>query len=110
MSMKTPSKIAIVVLFAILALAFGFLNTAATGWPSLEKLVDAAKHCRPPLAMLMFVAGWFMNYILAGLVIFAALVFTVLRLGGGIAAVSGLGYVPASVLPAPLRRFLFGEK
>jgi hypothetical protein len=51
-----------------------------------------------------------MNYIVAGLVILAALVFAVLRLGGGIAAVSGLGYMPASVLPAPLRRFLFGEK
>jgi hypothetical protein len=97
-------------MFAILVLAFGFLNISVMGWPSLEKLVDATKHCRLPLAMLMFVAGWFMNYIVAGLVILGALVFAVLRLGGGIAAVSGLGYVPASVLPAPLRRFLFGEK
>ena len=109
--MKKPANSAIVVSFVIFVLAFWPSPYSwLKGWPSLGKLEDATRHCRPPFAVLMFVPGWFMNYLVTSLVILAGLVFTVLRLGGGIAAVSGLGYVPASVIPARLRRFLFGEK
>jgi hypothetical protein len=51
-----------------------------------------------------------MNKVIAGLVILGAVSFALLRAGGGLAAVTGLGYLPASVLPARLRRFLFGEQ
>jgi hypothetical protein len=48
--------------------------------------------------------------LIAGLVILGAVSFALLRAGGGLSAVAGLGYIPASVFPARLRRFLFGEQ
>jgi hypothetical protein len=51
-----------------------------------------------------------MSKLIAGLIILGAVSFALLRAGGGLAAVAGLGYIPASVFPAGLRRFLFGEK
>ncbi len=54
--------------------------------------------------------SWLIEKILTGLVVFAAVVFAVLRLGGGLAAVAGLGQFPMSMIPVRLRRFLFGER
>lgn len=48
--------------------------------------------------------------IVAGLIVLGIVIFGLLRLGAGAAAVSGLGYVPMSKIPARLRRFLFGER
>lgn len=48
--------------------------------------------------------------ILAGLIILAVVIFGLLRVGAGTAAVTGLGHVPISMIPARLRRFLFGER
>jgi hypothetical protein len=42
-------------------------------------------------------------------IILAAIIFAILRLGSGAAAVTGLGYLPPSLLSSRLRRFLFGE-
>jgi hypothetical protein len=54
--------------------------------------------------------SWLIEKILAGLVVFLVLFFAVLRLVGGLAAVAGLGQFPMSMIPARLRRFLFGER
>jgi hypothetical protein len=54
--------------------------------------------------------SWLTEKILIGLVILAVVVFAILRIGGGIAAVAGLGHFPMSLIPARLRRFLFGER
>jgi hypothetical protein len=54
--------------------------------------------------------SWLIEKILTGLVVFAAVVFAVLRLAGGLAAVAGLGQFPMSMIPVRLRRFLFGEQ
>jgi hypothetical protein len=54
--------------------------------------------------------SWLTEKILIGLVILGVVVFAMLRLGGGIAAVAGLGHFPMSLIPARLRRFLFGER
>jgi hypothetical protein len=54
--------------------------------------------------------SWLIEKILTGLVIAAVVVFAVLRLGGGLAAVAGLGQFPMSMIPVRLRRFLFGER
>jgi hypothetical protein len=54
--------------------------------------------------------SWLVDKILIGLVILGVVVFTILRLGGGIAAVAGLGHFPMSLIPARLRRFLFDER
>lgn len=50
------------------------------------------------------------KWILTGLFILGVVVFGIIRLGFGTAAVAGLGHVPMSMLPARLRRFLFGER
>jgi hypothetical protein len=49
--------------------------------------------------------SWLTKKILIGLVILGAVVFAMLRLGGGIAAVAGLGHFPMSLIPARIRRF-----
>lgn len=54
--------------------------------------------------------SWLITKILTGVVIFAVVVLAVLRLGGGLAAVAGLGHFPMSLIPVRLRRFLFGER
>ena len=48
--------------------------------------------------------------ILAGLIILGVVVFAILRVGAGTAAVAGLGHFPMSMIPPRLRRFLFGER
>jgi hypothetical protein len=48
--------------------------------------------------------------IFAGLIVFGVVVLAILRLGAGTAAVAGLGHFPMSMIPARLRRFLFGER
>jgi hypothetical protein len=50
------------------------------------------------------------KWILTGLFILGVVVIGIIRLGFGTAAVTGLGHVPMSMLPARLRRFLFGER
>jgi hypothetical protein len=47
--------------------------------------------------------SWLTEKILIGLVILGIVVFAMLRLGGGIAAVAGLGHFPMSPIPARLR-------
>ena len=54
--------------------------------------------------------SWFIEKILFGLLILGVVVYTILRIGGGIAAVAGLGHFPMSMIPTRLRRFLFGEQ
>ena len=54
--------------------------------------------------------AWLIRKILTGLVILGAVIFGIIRLGAGTAAVAGLGYLPISMVPARLRRFLFGER
>jgi hypothetical protein len=54
--------------------------------------------------------SWLIEKIVTGLVTVAAVVFAVLRLGGSLAAVAGLGQFPMSMIPVRLRRFLFGER
>jgi hypothetical protein len=54
--------------------------------------------------------SWIIEKIVTGLVILAVVVFAVLRLGGGLAAVAGLGQFPMPMIPVRLRRFLFGER
>jgi len=48
--------------------------------------------------------------ILAGLLVLGVVVLAILRVGAGTAAVAGLGHFPMSMIPARLRRFLFGER
>lgn len=55
-----------------------------------------------------------MDHLLAGkvttgLIIFGVVIFGLVRLGMGTAAASGLGHLPMWMVPARLRRFLFGE-
>jgi hypothetical protein len=45
-----------------------------------------------------------------GLIILGAVIFAILRVGAGTAAVAGLGHFPMSMIPTRLRRFLFGER
>jgi hypothetical protein len=54
--------------------------------------------------------SWLIEKILTGLIVFAAAVFAVLRLGGGLAAVTGLGRFPMSMIQVRLRRLLFGDR
>jgi len=54
--------------------------------------------------------AWLIRKILTGLVILGAVIFGIVRLGAGTAAVAGLGNLPMSMVPAGLRRFLFGER
>jgi len=66
--------------------------------------------------VLAFVKGVLMDYawlikkILTGLFILGVVIFGIIRLGFGTAAVAGLGHVPMLMVPARLRRFLFGER
>jgi hypothetical protein len=48
--------------------------------------------------------------IITGLIILGAVIYTILRVGAGAAAVAGLGHFPMSMIPTRLRRFLFGER
>jgi hypothetical protein len=48
--------------------------------------------------------------IITGLIILGAVIFAVLRVVAGMAAVAGLGHFPMSMIPTRLRRFLFGER
>jgi hypothetical protein len=48
--------------------------------------------------------------IVTGLILLVLVIFAIVRLGAGTAAAAGLGYFPMSILPARLRRFLFGER
>jgi hypothetical protein len=48
--------------------------------------------------------------IVTGLIVTAVVIFTIIRVGAGTAAVAGLGHVPMSMIPSRLRRFLFGER
>ena len=54
--------------------------------------------------------AWLIRKILSGLVILGAVIFGIVRLGAGTAAVAGVGSLPMSMVPARLRRFLFGER
>jgi hypothetical protein len=54
--------------------------------------------------------SWLIEKVLTGLVVLAVVIFAALRLGGGLAAVAGLGQFPMSMIPARLRRFIFGER
>lgn len=54
--------------------------------------------------------SWLIRKILFGLFILGVVVFGLIRLGSGTAAVAGLGHFPMSMVPARLRRFLFGER
>lgn len=54
--------------------------------------------------------SWLIEKVLAGLVVLAVAIFAVIRLGGGLAAVAGLGQFPMSIIPVRLRRFIFGER
>jgi hypothetical protein len=44
------------------------------------------------------------------LIVSGAVIFAIIRVGAGTAAVAGLGHVPMSMIPTHLRRFLFGER
>jgi len=48
--------------------------------------------------------------IITGLIVLGVVLFAVLRVGAGTTAVAGLGHFPMSMIPARLRRFLFGER
>ena len=54
--------------------------------------------------------SWLGEKFLPGLVIVGVVIFAILRFGGGLAAAAGLGRFPMSMIPARLRRFLFGER
>jgi len=54
--------------------------------------------------------SWLIEKVLPGLAILGLVVIAALRLGGGLAAVAGLGQFPMSMIPARLRRFIFGER
>ena len=54
--------------------------------------------------------SWLIKEIFTGLFILAVVIFGIIRLGFGTAAVAGLGHMPMSMVPARLRRFLFGER
>ena len=54
--------------------------------------------------------AWLIKKTLTGLFILGVVIFGIIRLGFGTAAVAGLGHVPMSMVPARLRRFLFGER
>jgi hypothetical protein len=53
---------------------------------------------------------WLVKQILTGLFILGFVIFGIVRLGFGTAAAAGLGHLPMSMVPARLRRFLFGER
>lgn len=53
--------------------------------------------------------SWF-EKVITGLIIFGFVIFGILRLGMGTAAVAGLGHFPMSMIPTRVRRFLFGER
>ena len=48
--------------------------------------------------------------ILTGLIILGVVIFAIVRVGALTAAVAALGYLPMSMIPPRLRRFLFGER
>jgi len=48
--------------------------------------------------------------IVTGLVVTGIVIFAIIRVGAGTAAVAGLGHVPMSMIPPRLRRFLFSER
>ena len=48
--------------------------------------------------------------IVTSLFILGVVIFAILRVGAGTAAVAGLGHFPMSMIPTRLRRFLFGER
>ena len=48
--------------------------------------------------------------IVTGLILLALVIFAILRLGACMAAGAGLGLFAMSMIPARLRRFLFGER
>jgi hypothetical protein len=48
--------------------------------------------------------------VVAGLIALGVVIFAILRVGAGTAAVAGLGHFPISMIPIRLRRFLFGER
>ena len=52
----------------------------------------------------------FLEKIVTGLIIGGVVIFAILRVGAGTAAVAGLGHFPMSMIPTRLRRFLFGER
>ncbi len=54
--------------------------------------------------------SWLIKQILTGLFILGVVIFGIIRLGFGTASVAGLGNVPMLMVPARLRRFLFGER
>jgi len=54
--------------------------------------------------------SWLIEKVLPGLAILGVVVIAALRLGGGLAAVAGLGHFPMAMIPTRLRRFLFGER
>jgi hypothetical protein len=53
--------------------------------------------------------SWLIKWILTVLFILGVVIFGIIRLGFGTAAAAGLGHLPVSMVPARLRRFLFGE-
>jgi hypothetical protein len=48
--------------------------------------------------------------ITVGLIVLGVVILAILRVGAGTAAVGALGYFPMSMIPARMRRFLFGER
>jgi hypothetical protein len=48
--------------------------------------------------------------IVTGLIVTAVVIFTIIRVSAGTAAVAGLGHIPMSMIPTRLRRFIFGER
>jgi hypothetical protein len=53
--------------------------------------------------------SWF-EKIVTGLIILGVVIFAILRVGAGTAAVAGLGHFPMAMIPTRLRRFLVGER
>ena len=53
--------------------------------------------------------SWLGEKILPGLIIVGVVIIAILRFAGGLAAAAGLGRFPMSMIPARLRRFLYGE-
>ena len=53
--------------------------------------------------------SWLGEKILPGLIIVGAVTIAILRFAGGLAAAPGLGRFPMAMIPARLRRFLYGE-
>jgi hypothetical protein len=54
--------------------------------------------------------SWVERVIFGLVILGAAVILGILRLGMGTAAVAGLGHFPMSMIPSRLRRFLFGER